>query len=107
MASEIHNASFSFLLTLWFLGILFLFGDNFYIGGVTHFGGLIEQTEANQFMRSFFVLASLFVTLISGQFLNQKQLPKAEYLHLILLSCAGLCSWCNALTSSLSSFALN
>ena len=71
------------------LAILFLFGDNFYIGGVTHFGGLIEQTEANQFMRSFFVLASLFVTLISGQFLNQKQLPKAEYLHLILLSCAG------------------
>ena len=40
-------------------------------------------------MRSFFVIASLFVTLISGQFLNQKQLPKAEYLHLILLSCAG------------------
>ena len=71
------------------LAILFLFGDNFYIGGVTHFGGLIEQTEANQFMRSFFVLASLFVTLISEQFLNQKQLQKAEYLHLILLSCAG------------------
>ena len=71
------------------LAILFLFGDNFYIGGITHFGGLIEQTEANQFMRSFFVLASLFVTLISEQFLNQKQLQKAEYLHLILLSCAG------------------
>lgn len=71
------------------LGILFLFGNNFHIKNVSHFGGLIEQTEANQFMRSFFVLASLFVTLISGQFLSQKNLPKAEYLHLVLLSCAG------------------
>ena len=71
------------------LGLLFLFENNFYIGNVSHFGGLIEQTDSNQFMRSFFVLASLIVTLISGQFLSQKQLPKAEYLHLILLSCSG------------------
>ncbi|MDA0849020.1 MAG: proton-conducting transporter membrane subunit, partial [Verrucomicrobia bacterium] len=71
------------------LGLFFLFENNFYIEKASHFGGLIEQTDANQFMRSFFVVASLFVTLISGQFLSKKQLPKAEYLHLVLLSCAG------------------
>lgn len=71
------------------LGLFFLFENNFYIENASHFGGLIEQTDANQFMRSFFVVASLFVTLISGQFLSKKQLPKAEYLHLVLLSCAG------------------
>lgn len=71
------------------LGILFLDKSTFYIENISHFGGLIEQTDSNQFMRSFFVFASLFVTLISGQFLSKKSLPKAEYLHLILLSCAG------------------
>lgn len=79
-------AVFAYVLVL---GILNLFENYFYIGNMTHFGGLIEQTESNQFMRSFFVVASLFVTLISGVFLNRKHLPKAEYLHLILLSCAG------------------
>ena len=75
MAREVHYASCC--IGLCFSSrFIFLFENNFYIENASHFGGLIEQTDANQFMRSFFVVASLFVTLISGQFLSRNSYRK-------------------------------
>lgn len=65
------------------------FGSAFYEENRVLFGGLLEQSEKTQFMRCFFVFASISITLLSDRYLGKFKLPKAEYLHLSLLVCAG------------------
>jgi len=65
------------------------FGSTFYEENRVLFGGMLEQTDKTQFMRCFFVFTSIFITLLSDRYLSRFNLPKAEYLHLSLLVCAG------------------
>ena len=69
--------------------VLSFFGGQFYKGGIPLFGGLIEQSELSQYMRTFFLFSSLGITFFAGYFFKSKRLPQAEYLHIALLATAG------------------
>ena len=45
------------------------------------FGGLIEQSELSQYMRTFFSFLPSGITFFAGYFFKSKRLPQAEYLR--------------------------
>jgi NADH-quinone oxidoreductase subunit N len=54
------------------------------------FGGLIRQTADSQFMRIFFVLASLLVTILGMIALAKQKMPRIEFFHIVLVVSAAM-----------------
>ena len=71
------------------LFILVFLGDHFFDPSISHFGGLIKQDDYTQFMRIFFIISSLGITIISEYYFRNKEIPQAEYFHILILICAG------------------
>ena len=71
------------------LALLIIGRESFNQSGSFLFGGLVEQSDQTFLMRCFFILGSIFVTVLAARFLSKANLPKAEYYHLCLLACAG------------------
>ena len=54
------------------------------------FGGMIQHSVRVDWMRLFFLLSSLGVSLLAIPYLQRRQLPQCEFFHLILLATVGL-----------------
>ena len=54
------------------------------------FGGLLRHTEMGQFMRMFFLLSSIFDSLIGTVSLAKQAMPRVEFFHIILIITAAL-----------------
>jgi NADH-quinone oxidoreductase subunit N len=74
------------------IGILVALLMNFSLptGGTDPFSGLIHQTQTSQAMRVFFLLASIFVTLIARVSLAKQLLPRVEFYHIVLVASAAM-----------------
>lgn len=71
------------------LALLLIGHETFNQNGGEFFGGLLAQGDTTLFMRSFFLLASILVSILAARYFSKSNLPKAEYFHLTLLACAG------------------
>jgi len=60
-----------------------------YLGTET-FNGLLVHTRDGQFMRVFFLLASLLVSLLGAVSLARRQLPRIEFFHIVLVVSAAM-----------------
>jgi len=58
--------------------------------GSTTFNGLLRHSADGQFLRIFFVLASLFVCLLATITLPRQKLPRIEFYHLVLVVTAAM-----------------
>ena len=58
-------------------------------GGIL-FSGLLVQTPTSQAMRVFFILASIFVSLIARVSLAKQLLPRVEFYHIVLVASAAM-----------------
>ena len=54
------------------------------------FSDMLSQNIRGEIMRSFFLLASLLVSVIAHNYLRRKRLPSGEFHHLSMLATAGL-----------------
>ena len=54
------------------------------------FAGLLSQNFRGEIMRSFFLLASLLVSILGESYLSRRKLPHGEFHHLTMLATAGL-----------------
>jgi len=54
------------------------------------FSDMLSQNFRGEIMRSFFLLASLLVSVIAHNYLRRKRLPSGEFHHLSMLATAGL-----------------
>ena len=74
------------------LGVLAGFLVNYrtaYLGEVT-FGGMLQHTASGQFMRVFFVLTSVLVSLLGVVAFKQQKLPRVEFFHIVLVVTAAM-----------------
>jgi len=60
-----------------------------YLGSET-FNGLLVHTRDGQFMRAFFLLTSLLVSVLGQVSLARRQLPRVEFFHIVLVIAAAL-----------------
>lgn len=74
------------------IGILIGLALNFHTGlaGAETFNGLIRHTEIGQAMRVFFLLASIFVSLIGRITLARQAMPRVEFYHIVLVASAAM-----------------
>jgi NADH-quinone oxidoreductase subunit N len=74
------------------LGILaaVLFNFDLPATGSALFSGLLLQTPTSQAMRVFFLLASIFVSLIARVSLAKQRLPRVEFYHIVLVASAAM-----------------
>ncbi|MCF7687048.1 MAG: NADH-quinone oxidoreductase subunit N [Cephaloticoccus sp.] len=70
--------------------ICLLFTFNTPYIGTTTFNGLLHHTRYGQFMRVFFVLSSLLVSLIATVSLAKQKLPRIEFYHIVLVVSAAM-----------------
>jgi len=54
------------------------------------FGGLLKHTEVGQFMRMFFLLASILVSVLARVSLAKQLMPRVEFFHIVLVITAAL-----------------
>jgi NADH-quinone oxidoreductase subunit N len=74
------------------LGILGWLAFNFNAPSVDHdtFNGLLHHSYVGQAMRIFFLLASLFVSLLGRVSLAKQTLPRIEFFHIVLVVTAAM-----------------
>ncbi|MEY4488841.1 MAG: hypothetical protein RIQ79_1349 [Verrucomicrobiota bacterium] len=71
-----------------FLGVLLNFKP---VGlGETTFNGLLRHTESGQFLRLFFVLSAMLVTILGIIALKKQKMPKTEFFSIVLVITAAL-----------------
>jgi NADH-quinone oxidoreductase subunit N len=70
------------------LGLLWNFSPT-YLGSTT-FSGLLRHSTDAQFLRAFFLLCSLLVSLLGVVALARSKLPKIEFFHLVLVITAAM-----------------
>lgn len=56
----------------------------------TVFNGLLHQTEASQFMRIFFLLSSILVSVLGVIALAKQKMPKIEFFHIVMVVSAAM-----------------
>ncbi len=54
------------------------------------FGGLLRHSEVGQFMRMFFLLASILVSVLARVSLAKQLMPRVEFFHIVLVITAAL-----------------
>ncbi|MEO6005568.1 MAG: NADH-quinone oxidoreductase subunit N [Opitutus sp.] len=59
-------------------------------GKTDPFSGLLHQTATSQAMRVFFLLASIFVSMIARVSLARQRLPRIEFYHIVLVASAAM-----------------
>lgn len=74
------------------VAILVSLAVNFYSPwvGTTNFNGLLLHSAQGQFMRLFFVLTSLLVSVLGTVALAKQKMPKVEFFHIVLVITAAL-----------------
>ncbi|MET0262247.1 MAG: NADH-quinone oxidoreductase subunit N, partial [Rariglobus sp.] len=70
------------------LGLLFNFQSP-YVGTET-FNGLLRHTQESQFMRAFFLLTSILVSLLGVVALAKQKMPKIEFFHIVMVVSAAM-----------------
>jgi len=58
--------------------------------GETTFGGMLQHSASGQFMRVFFILTSIFVTLLGMVAFKKQKLPRVEFFHIVLVVTAAM-----------------
>ena len=71
------------------IGLLINFNSPFIDGGPT-FNGLLHHTAGTQFLRAFFLLASILVSTLAAVSLPRQRMPHVEFYHIILVVTAGM-----------------
>jgi NADH-quinone oxidoreductase subunit N len=69
-------------------GLIFNFQTGF--EGFTTFSGLLRHSADGQFLRIFFVLASIFTCLLATIALPRQKMPQVEFYHLVLVVTAAM-----------------
>jgi len=74
------------------LGVLFELALYFNSGavGLDSFGGLLHHSLIGQAMRVFFVVASIFVSLLGRVSLAKQKMPRVEFFHIVLVATAAM-----------------
>ena len=54
------------------------------------FGGLLRHTETGQFMRMFFLVSSILVSLLANVSLAKQAMPRMEFFHILIIVTAAL-----------------
>ncbi len=74
------------------LGVLVGLAINYHTAwiGEVSFGGLLRHSEGGQFMRVFFLLSAILVSLLATVTLSRQAVPKVEFHHLIVVVTAAL-----------------
>ena len=74
------------------IGVLVGLGLNFHTAFLDHdsFGGLLHHTAGTQFMRVFFVLSALLVSVLGTVTFKRQPAPRVEFHHLVLVVTAAL-----------------
>ncbi|HEU5078159.1 MAG TPA: NADH-quinone oxidoreductase subunit N [Opitutaceae bacterium] len=65
-------------------GMIFTYRSDF-IGDDSLFGGMVRQTAESQFMRIFFVIASILVSILGVIALAKQRMPKIEFFHIVIV----------------------
>jgi NADH-quinone oxidoreductase subunit N len=60
------------------------------VPGAVFFGGMIQHSYAGQFMRIFFVLTSLLVSILGVFAFKKQNLPRVEFFHIVLVVTAAM-----------------
>lgn len=58
--------------------------------GETTFNGLLRHTESGQFLRIFFLLCSILVSLLGTIALAKQRMPKIEFFHIVMVVTAAM-----------------
>jgi len=75
---------------------LFVNAQNGFLGHET-FAGLLRHSPLGQFMRVFFVLTSILVSVLGTIALAKQKMPKIEFFHIVIVITGGLGSMPGAL----------
>jgi NADH-quinone oxidoreductase subunit N len=70
--------------------VLLLLGFQSNDVGTTTFAGLIRHTETGQFLRVFFLLSSLCVSILGIVALAKQRLPRTEFFHIVMVVAAAM-----------------
>ena len=74
------------------VAILFGLLINFRTGylGETTFNGLLRHTESGQFLRAFFLLSSILVSILGVVALAKQKMPRIEFFHIVMVVSAAM-----------------
>lgn len=71
------------------LGLLFNFSPA-YLGQGTSFNGLLQHSETGQYLRAFFLVSSILVSLLGVVALAKQKMPRIEFFHIVMVVSAAM-----------------
>ncbi len=74
------------------IGLLFGLLSNFHVNylGTESFNGLLRHTQESQFMRVFFLLSSILVSVLGVVALAKQKMPRIEFFHIVMVVSAAM-----------------
>jgi NADH-quinone oxidoreductase subunit N len=72
------------------VGLLLNFSPTYVTAGATSFNGLLRHSENGQFLRAFFLVSSILVSLLGIVALAKQKMPKIEFFHIVMVVTAAM-----------------